>query len=108
MTKADLVSVVKDAAGITKDQANAAVEAFTGAVVTSMKEGNELALKGFGSFSVMKRDPRTGRNPATGEPLEIGEKFIPKFKFSKEVTKELAEHFAAPKKGAAKKLATKK
>lgn len=103
MTKADLVSVVKDAAGITKDQANAAVEAVVNAAVDSMKNGNELALKGFGSFHVQKRAPRTGRNPQTGEPIEIGEKLIPKFKFSKEVTKELAEAASSKGKKPAKK-----
>lgn len=107
MTKAELVAVVKEEAGITKDQANAAVEAVVTAAVNSLKPGNSgLALKGFASFSVQERPARTGRNPKTGEPLEIGAKRIPKVKFSSEVKKILNETAAPAKK--AKAAAVKK
>lgn len=107
MTKAELVAVVKDSAGITKDQANLAVEAVVDAAVNSLKPGNSgLALKGFASFSVQDRPARTGRNPKTGEPIAIGAKRIPKVKFSNEVKKILNE-VAEPVKKAPKPKAGK-
>lgn len=89
MNKAELVKVVSEEAGLTKDQATKAVDAVTGAIVQSLKSGDGLALKGFGSFSLQTRPARTGRNPKTGEPLKIAAKNIAKFKFSSEVKKEL-------------------
>lgn len=87
--KSDLVKSVAAKAGVTKEQATLAVEAVTESIVASLKSGEGLALKGFGTFSVDTRTARTGRNPQTGAPIEIGEKKIAKFKFSAEVKKEL-------------------
>lgn len=89
MNKSDLVGAVAKKAGLTKDQAAAAVDAVVGTTIESLKSGEGLALKGFGSFSVQTRAAREGRNPKTKETIQIGEKKIAKFKFSPEVKKEL-------------------
>lgn len=89
MNKAELVKSVSEKAGLTKQQASDAVDAVTSTIVEGLQSGDELALKGFGSFSVQTRPARTGRNPKTKEELHIPEKKIAKFKFSSEVKKAL-------------------
>ncbi len=79
MTKAELVEAVRAEAGIGKGQAEAAVEAFLGAVTKSLKKGDKLTLTGFGTFSVSNRKARTGRNPQTGETIKIKAAKVPKF-----------------------------
>ena len=51
--------------------------------------GDRVELRGFGAFSVKKRDPRTGRNPRTGEQVDVGEKYVPQFKAGKEIRERL-------------------
>jgi DNA-binding protein HU-beta len=89
MNKSELVKSVAEKAGLTKDQASKAIEAVVQSTIESLKSGDGLALKGFGSFSVQTRPARTGRNPKTMAPIEISEKKIGKFKFSAEIKKEL-------------------
>ena len=60
-----------------------ALEAFTGAVTTSLKDGDSVALVGFGTFSVKERAARTGRNPQTGDEIQIAAANIPSFKAGK-------------------------
>ena len=83
MTKADLVKNIAEDAGITKAQAEAALESFVSSVTGALKQHEKVTLVGFGTFSVSKRDARTGRNPRTGEPLDIPASFTPKFKAGK-------------------------
>lgn len=87
--KSDLVKSVAEKAGLTKEQASNAVDAVVESIIGSLKTGDGLALKGFGTFSVDTRAARDGRNPQTGAPIKIGEKKIAKFKFSAEIKKEL-------------------
>lgn len=89
MNKSDLVKSVADKAGLTREQAANAVDAVTSTVVESLKSGDGLSLKGFGSFLTQDRPARTGRNPKTKEAIQIPAKKIAKFKFSSEVKKEL-------------------
>ncbi len=79
MTKAELVEAIRAEAGIGKGQAEAAVEAFLGAVTKSLKKGEKLTLTGFGTFGVSNRKARMGRNPQTGEAIKIKAAKIPKF-----------------------------
>ena len=71
MNKAQLVEKIATDAEISKAAATRALDAFTGAVTSSLKEGNSVALVGFGTFSVKERAARTGRNPQTGAELII-------------------------------------
>ncbi|NBB14949.1 DNA-binding protein [Caulobacter sp. SLTY] len=70
MTKAELVAAIADGAGLTKTQAAAALEAFTGAVTTSLKKGEDVRLVGFGAFKSVSRAAGTARNPRTGETVK--------------------------------------
>jgi len=71
MGKEALVSAIAEKAGISKKDAKAAVEALTATVVESVKEGKEIRLIGFGTFKKAHRDARKGRNPQTGEEIQI-------------------------------------
>ena len=83
MNKADFVAKVAEKAGLTRKQAEAAVAAFTQTVVETLKEGDKVQLMGFGTFEVKDRPARTGRNPATGETIEIAASKAPAFKAGK-------------------------
>ncbi|GKS56778.1 transcriptional regulator [Nitrospira sp.] len=85
MTKEELIARMAATAGITKVAAGTALEAFTGAVTTSLKKGQRVSLVNFGTFTVSKRRARTGRNPRTGEPLKIPAARVPKFSAGKEL-----------------------
>lgn len=84
MNKAELISQISEDAGISKAQANEALDSFTSAVVASLKKGDTVTLVGFGTFSVSQRAARTGRNPQTGEALKIKASKVPKFKPGKD------------------------
>ena len=84
MNKAELISKLADDAGITKTQANAALDSFVEAVTKTLKGGGKVSLVGFGTFSVSKRAARNGRNPQTGEVIKIKARKVPKFKAGKE------------------------
>jgi len=89
MNKADLVAKIAEDAGITKTQANAALDSFTTTVQKTLKAGDKLTLVGFGTFSVSKRAARTGRNPQTGAPLKIKAKKVARFKAGKELSSKI-------------------
>ncbi|HVG93322.1 MAG TPA: HU family DNA-binding protein [Planctomycetota bacterium] len=71
MNKADLVEAMSRHMGSTKAEAERALEAFTGCVAVGLKTKGEVAILGFGTFRVSRRAARLGRNPKTGEPLQI-------------------------------------
>ncbi len=83
MNKQELISSVADASGLTKADANKAVEGVFDAITGALKKGDEVRLVGFGTFSVSKRKASTGRNPRTGEPMKISASTQPKFKAGK-------------------------
>ncbi|MBU0556803.1 MAG: HU family DNA-binding protein [Alphaproteobacteria bacterium] len=83
MNKQDLISSVADQSGLTKADANKAVEAVFDAITASLKKGDEVRLVGFGTFSVSQRKASTGRNPRTGETMAIKASSQPKFKAGK-------------------------
>ena len=79
MTKADLVARIANEAGITKRAAERALTCFTDSVQECVRKGERIALPGLGSFSTSKRKARVGRNPRTGQTLNIPAKTVPKF-----------------------------
>jgi DNA-binding protein HU-beta len=86
MNKADLIAQIAEDAGLTKTQANAALDSFTATVTKTLKKGDKVTLVGFGTFSVSKRAARTGRNPQTGAAIKIKAKKVAKFKAGKELS----------------------
>lgn len=79
MNRAELVDAIAEKAGITKTNAAAAVGAFISVVEDEVIKGNKVALVGFGTFEPRKREARTGRNPKTGEAIQIAAKTVPAF-----------------------------
>ncbi len=71
MTKKDLVDKVAAGAAIKKTQAEKAIDSFVAAVKESLKSGDRVTVTGFGTFSVVERKARTGRNPRTGKEIKI-------------------------------------
>ncbi len=86
MNKAELIAKMADDAGITKTQANDAVDSFIEAVTKTLKGGKKVTLVGFGTFSVTKRAARNGRNPQTGAVIKIKARKVAKFKAGKELS----------------------
>ncbi|MFM8806807.1 MAG: HU family DNA-binding protein [Sphingomonadales bacterium] len=89
MNKADLIAKVADETGITKTQANAAIDVLTEAITKTLKGGGKVTLVGFGTFSVSKRSARNGRNPKTGETIKIKAKKVARFKAGKELAERI-------------------
>ncbi|MDE1145683.1 MAG: HU family DNA-binding protein [Azospirillaceae bacterium] len=80
MNKNDLVAVVAEAAGLSKADANKAVDAVFDGITDALKKGDEVRLVGFGTFAVAERAASEGRNPRTGEKISIAASKQPKFK----------------------------
>ncbi len=80
MNKGDLAAAVADKAGLSKSDANRAVEAVFGCISDAMKKGEAVRVLGFGNFLVTNRAPSTGRNPQTGEAMQIKASKQAKFK----------------------------
>lgn len=95
MTKADLVEDVAKAAELTKKDAERLVEIVFESIIETLNKGEKIELRGFGSFRVRERGARRGRNPKTGDPVNIPAKRVPYFKPGKEL-KELINEDAAP------------
>jgi integration host factor subunit beta len=85
MTKADLIDEVSRLAELTRKDSEVIVETIFDSVVRSLRAGDKIEIRGFGSFRTRQRKPRTGRNPKTGEKVEVPAKKIPFFKPSKEL-----------------------
>lgn len=80
MNKSELVEAIAADAGLTKEASNRAVNSFIAAITHALKNGDQVVLPGFGSFSTANRSARTGRNPQTGQEIQINAKKLPKFK----------------------------
>lgn len=85
MTKAELVDEVARAVQLTKKQAEVIVNVVFDSIVESLRSGEKIELRGFGSFRLRSRKSRLGRNPKTGERVEVPSKRIPYFKPGKEL-----------------------
>ena len=83
MNKGEFVDGVAAKGEMSKGDAASAVDAVLEAVTAALKDGEQVTLVGFGTFLVRKREARTGRNPRTGEPLQIKASNVPSFKAGK-------------------------
>ena len=83
MNKGELIDAVADSADLSKADAARAVDAVFNAITGSLKQGDSVAMAGFGTFSVKKRAARNGRNPRTGETIFIPASNVPGFKAGK-------------------------
>lgn len=83
MNKGDLIEAVAGQLDASKAEAGRAVDAVFGAITTALGKGDEVALVGFGTFKVKDRAARMGRNPKTGETIEIAAAKVPGFKAGK-------------------------
>ena len=83
MNKSQLIDKIADGAAISKAAAGRALDAFIDAVGEALKEGDQVALVGFGTFAVRERAARSGRNPQTGATIEIAAGKVPAFKAGK-------------------------
>jgi integration host factor subunit beta len=85
MTKADLVEKVTRLGDLTRRDGEIIVETIFNSVITALQGGDKIEIRGFGSFRIRQRNPRIGRNPKTGERVEVPAKRVPYFKPSKEL-----------------------
>ncbi len=85
MTKADVVNAIANATGLTKVETEAVVNGFIATIRDSLKKGEGIEIRGFGTFKVREKKPRVARNPRTGEKVNIPNKYVPSFKPSKEL-----------------------
>ncbi|MEE1114576.1 MAG: HU family DNA-binding protein [Eubacterium sp.] len=83
MNKTELIAAMAEQAGISKKDSEAALKAFIDSVSEALKAGDKVQLVGFGTFEVSERAAHTGRNPQTGENIEIAASKTPKFKAGK-------------------------
>ncbi len=82
MTKADIVDRIAQGTGLTKIETEAVVEGFMTTVIEAMKSDERIELRGFGSFEVVRRAPRTARNPRTNEEIRVAARYVPVFSVS--------------------------
>lgn len=95
MTKADLIEEVARTVNETRGTAETIVETIFNSIVRSLRSGDKIEIRGFGSFRTRQRQPRVGRNPKTGTKVEVPSKKIPYFKPSKEL-KDVVNHSETP------------
>ena len=94
MTKADLVGQVADAiGGVT--ECRLVIDGFLGAVKEALVRGDGIEIRGFGTFKVRHRKPRTARNPRTGEPVEVPARAVAAFKPSRHLSNQVARRHMA-------------
>ena len=85
MTKADLIDEISRLAEVTRKDSEVIVETIFDSIVRSLRAGDKIEIRGFSSFRTRQRKPRIGRNPKTGDRVEVPAKKIPFFKPSKEL-----------------------
>ena len=85
LTKAALVEQVAHVAGLTKKRAEIIVDTVFGNIAEALHQGEKVELRGFGSFRLRRREPRRGRNPRTGDRVDVPPKRVPYFKPGKEL-----------------------
>ena len=79
MNKSDLVNAISSESGLTRADAARALDATVGAITSALSKGDQVNIVGFGSFKTSKRSARAGRNPQTGESIQIAAATLPRF-----------------------------
>ncbi len=90
MTKQELIDIVSEKGGLTKKETGAVLDIILDTITESMKRGEKVALVGFGTFEAKTRKAREGRNPATGETIQIAARTVPSFKAGRALKEALA------------------
>jgi integration host factor subunit beta len=85
MTKAELVEEVSRVSDLTKKHSEVIVETVFRSIISALQRGEKIELRGFGSFRLRQREPRKGRNPKTGDRVDVPPKKVPFFKPGKEL-----------------------
>ena len=80
VTKQELIDIVSEKSGLTKKDTGTVVDILLNTIAETMKRGEKVSLVGFGTFDVKQRKAREGRNPATGETIQIASRVVPSFK----------------------------
>ena len=83
MTKQQIVDYVSVATGLTKVETETVMNGIMGTIIDSLANNEKVELRGFGTFGIKHRMPKKARNPGTGEPVYLPERFVPTFKPSK-------------------------
>ena len=83
MTKQEIVNIVSDATGLTKVETETIMNGVMMTIIDSLASNEKVELRGFGTFGIKHRMPKKARNPGTGEPVFLPERFVPTFKPSK-------------------------
>jgi integration host factor subunit beta len=96
MTKAELVEEVSRVSDLTKKHSELIVETVFRSIVTALQRGEKIELRGFGSFRLRQREPRKGRNPKTGDKVDVPPKKVPYFKPGKELKELINRETGAP------------
>ncbi len=91
MNKSELVEAIANGSGLTKAAASKVLDIFMTTVTDALKSGDQVVLPGFGSFSIGLRSARTGRNPQTGEAIQIKASRVAKFKAGKSLKEAVQE-----------------
>jgi DNA-binding protein HU-beta len=91
MTRAQIAAKISDATGLSKKETEIVVEGFISCVIEALKDNETIEIRGFGTFKNNVKEPRVARNPKTGEQIQLGKRFIPMFKVSKEFKKAVQE-----------------
>ncbi len=99
MTKADLVEEVTQLGDLTRRDGETIVDTIFDSVIHALRSGDKIEIRGFGSFRIRQRKPRTGRNPKTGAKVDVPAKRVPYFKPSKELRDLVNPKNAVPEPG---------
>ena len=92
MTKAELVEKVASTIKLSQKETEVIVGIILQSITESLSAGDKVELRGFGSFRIRERKPRIGRNPKSGEPVEVPAKKVPFFKAGKELRERVDKH----------------
>lgn len=87
MTKAEIISIIATATGLTKIETEAVINGFISTIQNSLRNGEEIEIRGLGSFRIIDREPRLARNPKTGDKIRLPKRKVPVFRPSKYLKK---------------------
>jgi len=92
LTKAEIISRISGAVGLTRIETEAVINAFIVVINESLKKGQEVEIRGLGSFRIVERKPRLARNPKTGEKIQLPRRRVPQFRPSKDLRKSVNDN----------------